>query len=136
MCSNILLTEVIIIPITGFLARLLSTKVSYFIAALGFTVMSVLCSLATNIESMIIFRALQGFFGGAMIPTVFSTVFIIFPASQRPTVTILIGLVVTVAPTLGPTTRWIYYRDFIMAFYVFIKRHTRYFCMHGSIFIW
>lgn len=65
--------------------------------------MSVLCSLATNIESMIIFRALQGFFGGAMIPTVFSTVFILFPASQRPIVTILIGLVVTVAPTLGPT---------------------------------
>lgn len=65
--------------------------------------MSILCSLATNIESMIIFRALQGFFGGAMIPTVFSTVFIIFPVSQRPTVTILIGLVVTVAPTLGPT---------------------------------
>jgi DHA2 family multidrug resistance protein len=101
--TSYLIAEVIIIPITGFLARLLSTRISYFIAAFGFTIMSVLCSFATNIESMIIFRSLQGFFGGAMIPTVFSTIFIIFPASQRPTVTILIGLVVTVAPTLGPT---------------------------------
>ncbi|MFY9589386.1 DHA2 family efflux MFS transporter permease subunit [Rickettsia endosymbiont of Halotydeus destructor] len=101
--TSYLIAEVIIIPITGFLARLLSTRISYFIAAFGFTIMSILCSLATNIESMIICRALQGFFGGAMIPTVFSTVFIIFPASQRPKVTILIGLVVTVAPTLGPT---------------------------------
>ncbi|WP_341794501.1 DHA2 family efflux MFS transporter permease subunit [Rickettsia endosymbiont of Rhinocyllus conicus] len=101
--TSYLIAEVIIIPITGFLARLLSTRISYFVAALGFTIMSVLCSLATNIESMIIFRALQGFFGGAMIPTVFSTVFIIFPPSQRPKITILIGLVVTVAPTLGPT---------------------------------
>lgn len=101
--TSYLIAEVIIIPITGFLARLLSTRISYFIAAFGFTIMSILCSLATNIESMIIFRALQGFFGGAMIPTVFSTVFIIFPVSQRPAVTILIGLVVTVAPTLGPT---------------------------------
>ncbi|MCC8369060.1 MAG: DHA2 family efflux MFS transporter permease subunit [Rickettsia endosymbiont of Oxypoda opaca] len=101
--TSYLIAEVIIIPITDFLARLLSTRISYFIAAFGFTIMSILCSLATNIESMIIFRALQGFFGGAMIPTVFSTVFIIFPVSQRPAVTILIGLVVTVAPTLGPT---------------------------------
>ncbi|AAU03631.1 DHA2 family efflux MFS transporter permease subunit [Rickettsia typhi] len=101
--TSYLIAEVIIIPITGFLARLLSTRICYFIASLGFTMMSVLCSLANNIESMIIFRALQGFCGGAMIPLVFSTVFIIFPASQRPTVTILIGLIVTVAPTLGPT---------------------------------
>ncbi len=63
--------------------------------------MSVLCSLASNIETMIIFRALQGFFGGAMIPTVFSTIFIIFPVEKRPTVTVIVGLVVTMAPTLG-----------------------------------
>ncbi|WP_316354746.1 DHA2 family efflux MFS transporter permease subunit [Candidatus Trichorickettsia mobilis] len=101
--TSYLIAEVIIIPITGFIARLLSTRISYFIAAVGFTIMSVLCSLAWNIESMIIFRSLQGFFGGAMIPTVFSTVFIIFPPKQRSTVTIIIGLVVTMAPTLGPT---------------------------------
>lgn len=101
--TSYLIAEVIIIPITGFTTKLLSTRISYFIAALGFTVMGILCSLASNIETMIIFRALQGFFGGAMIPTVFSTVFIIFPASKRPIVTVIVGLVVTIAPTLGPT---------------------------------
>jgi len=101
--TSYLIAEVIIIPITGFLARLLSTRISYFIAALGFTLMSVFCSISWNIESMILFRSLQGFFGGAMIPTVFSTIYIIFPKSKRPIVTVVVGLVVTVAPTLGPT---------------------------------
>ncbi len=101
--TSYLVAEVVIIPITGFTARLLSTRISYFIAALGFTIMSVLCSLANNIETMVIFRALQGFFGGAMIPTVFSTIYIIFPASKIPVVTVVVGLVVTIAPTLGPT---------------------------------
>ena len=77
--TSYLIAEVIIIPITGYAARLLSTRIAYFIAALGFTVMSVLCALAWNIESMIIFRALQGFFGGAMIPTAFGAIFILFP---------------------------------------------------------
>lgn len=101
--TSYLIAEVIIIPITGFATRLLSTRITYFIAASGFTLMSVLCSVAWNIESMIIFRALQGFFGGAMIPTTFGIIFIIFPKELRVKVTVLIGLVVTVAPTAGPT---------------------------------
>ncbi len=101
--TSYLMAEVIIIPITGFVARLLSTRIAYFVAALGFTLMSIMCSLATNIESMILFRALQGFFGGAMIPTVFGIIYIIFPPEKRPIITVVIGLVVTVAPTLGPT---------------------------------
>lgn len=101
--TSYLISEVMIIPITGFLSRLLSTRISYFIAALGFTTMSFMCATAWNIESMIIFRALQGFFGGALIPTAFGAVFIIFPKKMRVKVSMVIGLVVTVAPTLGPT---------------------------------
>ncbi len=101
--TSYLIAEVIIIPITGFAARLLSTRISYFIAAFGFTIMSLLCSLAWNIESMIIFRALQGLFGGAMIPTAFGAIFIIFPKKMHVKVSMVIGLVVTVAPTIGPT---------------------------------
>jgi DHA2 family multidrug resistance protein len=44
--TSYLIAEVIIIPITGFASRLLSTRISYFIAALGFTLMSLLCALA------------------------------------------------------------------------------------------
>jgi len=101
--TSYLIAEVVIIPITGFTARLLSTRISYFIAALGFTLMSILCSIAHSIETMVIFRMLQGLFGGAMIPTVFSTIYIIFPAKKIPIVTVVVGLVVTIAPTLGPT---------------------------------
>lgn len=101
--TSYLIAEVIIIPITGFLSRLLSTRISYFIAAFGFTIMSIFCSLAWNIESMILFRAMQGFFGGAMIPTTFGIIFIIFPKELHVKVGMIIGLVVTVAPTIGPT---------------------------------
>ena len=101
--TSYLIAEVIVIPITGFLARLLSIRMAYFYAALGFTVMSFLCSVAWNIESMIIFRALQGLFGGALIPTTFGAIFIIFPQHMRVKVNIIVGLVVTVAPTVGPT---------------------------------
>ena len=101
--TSYLIAEVIVIPITGFIARLLSIRLAYFISTLGFTIMSILCAFAWNIESMIIFRSLQGFFGGAMIPTVFSTIFLIFPEEKRHVVTIIVGLVVTIAPTLGPT---------------------------------
>lgn len=101
--TSYLIAEVIIIPVTGFSSRLLSTRISYFIAALGFTIMSVLCALAWNIESMIVFRAFQGFFGGAMIPTAFGVIFVIFPRHMRAKVSMIIGLVVTVAPTLGPS---------------------------------
>ncbi|MBL3284510.1 MFS transporter [Rickettsiales endosymbiont of Paramecium tredecaurelia] len=98
-----LIAEVIVIPITGFLAKTLSTRLSYFFAAAGFTVMSFCCALASNIEMMICFRFFQGLFGGAMIPTVFGTVYTVFPPEKRSLVSICIGLVVTIAPTLGPT---------------------------------
>lgn len=101
--TSYLIAEVIIIAVTGFLTKLLSTRILYFIAALGFTIMSVMCALAWSIESMIIFRAMQGFFGGALIPTAFGAVFIIFPKGMRTKVSMIIGLVVTLAPTLGPT---------------------------------
>lgn len=100
--TSYLIAEVIIIPLTGFAARALSTRIVFFTATCGFTIMSVLCSLAWNIESMIVFRTLQGFFGGAMIPTVFATIFVVFPPEKRPTLNIIIGLVLTIAPTLGP----------------------------------
>ena len=65
--------------------------------------MSIGCALATSLDAMIVFRVLQGFIGGAMIPTVFATSFLLFPAEKRAGVTVLIGLVATMAPTLGPT---------------------------------
>ena len=52
---------------------------------------------------MIVWRALQGFIGGGMIPTVFASAFTIFPRSKQPLIAPIIGLVATLAPTIGPT---------------------------------
>ncbi len=52
---------------------------------------------------MVVFRAAQGFIGGAMIPTVFATTFLLFPGEKRTQMSVLIGLTATLAPTIGPT---------------------------------
>ncbi len=101
--TSYLIAEVIMIPLSGFLSRLLSTRVLFTLSAAGFTLMSLACSFADSMGAMIVFRALQGFIGGAMIPTVFATSFMIFPLDKRPVVSVMIGLVATMAPTLGPT---------------------------------
>ncbi|MBL8894695.1 MAG: DHA2 family efflux MFS transporter permease subunit [Rhizobiales bacterium] len=98
-----LIAEVIMIPLSGTLSRMMSTRILFTLSASGFTLASVLCAQATSINEMIIFRAFQGFIGGAMIPTVFAASFTIFPASKRPIITPLIGLIATLAPTIGPT---------------------------------
>jgi DHA2 family multidrug resistance protein len=98
-----LIAEVIMIPLSGFLARLLSTRVLFTVSAAGFTAASALAATATNIDQMIVYRAIQGFIGGGMIPSVFAAAFTIFPPSRRAMVSPMIGLVATLAPTIGPT---------------------------------
>ncbi|RCL03917.1 MAG: MSF transporter [Candidatus Tokpelaia sp. JSC189] len=101
--TSYLIAEVIMIPLSGFLSRLMSTRILFTVSAAGFTITSVFCAMATSIEEMAIARALQGFIGGGMIPSVFSAAFTIFPASKRNMISSIIGLVATLAPTIGPT---------------------------------
>lgn len=101
--TSYLIAEVIMIPLSGTLSRVLSTRWMFVIASGGFTFMSFMCATATNIEQMIVYRALQGFIGGGMIPTVFASAFTIFPPEKRPVISPIIGLVATLAPTIGPT---------------------------------
>ena len=101
--TSYLIAEVVMIPLSGMLSRILSTRVLFTVSALGFTLTSVACAFTSGIEGMIVWRALQGFIGGAMIPTVFAASFALFPAEKRAGVSVVIGLVATMAPTLGPT---------------------------------
>ncbi|MGE4373120.1 MAG: DHA2 family efflux MFS transporter permease subunit [Xanthobacter sp.] len=101
--TSYLIAEVVMIPLSGFLSRALSTRWFFAISAIGFTLMSFLCATATTIEQMIIYRALQGFLGGGMIPTVFAAAYSVFPKEKQPIVAPMIGLVATMAPTIGPT---------------------------------
>jgi DHA2 family multidrug resistance protein len=72
------------------------------VSAAGFTLTSLLCGLAWNIESMIVFRALQGLLGASMIPTVFTSSFHYFQGKRRVYSAAVIGTIASVAPTLGP----------------------------------
>src|SRR6516164_260547 len=98
-----LIAEVIAIPLSGFLSRALGTRLLFAISAAGFTVASFLCGFASNIEEMILWRAIQGFLGAGMIPTVFASAYTVFPRTKFHIVGKIIGLVATLAPTIGPT---------------------------------
>jgi len=101
--TSYLIAEVIMIPLSGYLSRAMGTRALFTLAAGGFTLASLMCGLSTSISEMIVWRAIQGFIGGGMIPTVFATAYVIFPRSRMGVVAPLIGLVATLAPTIGPT---------------------------------
>src|SRR3954467_5278352 len=101
--TSYLIAEVIAIPLSGFMSRALGTRLLFAISAAGFTVASFLCGFASTIEQMIVWRAVQGFLGGGMVPTVFASAYIVFPRSKFHIVGPIIGLVATLAPTIGPT---------------------------------
>ncbi len=98
-----LIAEIIVIPLSGWLAHVMSTRWLFSVSAIGFTLSSLLCGWAWNIQSMIVFRAMQGFLGGSMIPLVFTTAFIFFTGKQRVFAAATVGGIASLAPTLGPT---------------------------------
>jgi DHA2 family multidrug resistance protein len=101
--TSYLIAEVIAIPLSGFMSRALGTRLLFAISASGFTIASFLCGFASTIEQMIVWRAIQGFLGAGMIPTVFASAYTVFPRSKFHIVGPIIGLVATLAPTVGPT---------------------------------
>jgi len=101
--TSYLIAEVIAIPLSGFLSRAFGTRLLFAISAAGFTVSSLLCGFASTSEEMIFWRAIQGFLGAGMIPTVFASAYTVFPRSKQYIVAPIIGLVATLAPTIGPT---------------------------------
>jgi MFS transporter, DHA2 family, multidrug resistance protein len=97
-----LIAEIIMIPLSGWLTRVFSTRWLVVASAAGFTITSMLCGLAWNIESMIAFRALQGLLGASMIPTMFTSSFHFFQGPRRVYSAAVVGTIASVAPTLGP----------------------------------
>src|SRR5215475_9371366 len=65
--TSYLIAEIVVIPLSGWLSRVFSPHWLFAASAAGFTLASLLCATATDIESMIAYRALQGFLGGSMI---------------------------------------------------------------------
>jgi len=121
--TSYLIAEIIVIPLSGWLASVMSTRWLFAVSALGFTLTSLLCGLAWNIQSMIAFRAIQGFLGGSMIPMVFTTAFMYFSGKQRVVAASTIGAIASLAPTLGPVVggwitdtlswQWLFYINLV-----------------------
>jgi DHA2 family multidrug resistance protein len=114
-----LIAEIVAIPLSGWLTRVFSTRWLFAGSAAGFTLASLLCGLAWNIDSMIVFRALQGLLGASMIPTMFTSSFHFFQGRRRVYAAAVIGTIASVAPILGPVIggwitdaldwRWLFY---------------------------
>src|SRR6202451_1951767 len=90
--TSYLMAEVVAIPLSGFLSRALGTRIMFAGAAAGFTIARLVCGLTSSMSQMIVWRAVQGFIGGGMVPTVFASAYAIFPRSKQPVITPLIGL--------------------------------------------
>ena len=101
--SSYLIAEIVMIPLSGFLSRALSSRVLFTLSCAGFTLFSGACALADTLPAMVVARALQGFVGGAMIPICFSTSFLLYPGAERVKISVLISLTATLAPTIGPS---------------------------------
>jgi DHA2 family multidrug resistance protein len=98
-----LMAEIVAIPLTGWLTRLLSTRGAFFACICGFTAASVACAGSTSFWSLVPARVAQGFCGGALIPLVFSAVFLMFQWPARERAILWAGLLAMLAPTLGPS---------------------------------
>ncbi|MCG9748695.1 DHA2 family efflux MFS transporter permease subunit [Shewanella sp. Isolate8] len=98
-----LVAEMIAIPLSGWLSQGLSVRRYLLWTTAAFILASFLCSLAWNLEAMIAFRALQGFFGGALIPLAFRLILELLPEEKRATGMALFGVTATFAPSIGPT---------------------------------
>ena len=126
--TSYLIAEIVVIPLSGWLSRVFSTRWLFCASAIGFTLTSLLCGLAWNIQSMIAFRALQGFLGGSMIPMVFTSAFIFFSGKQKVIAASTIGAIASLAPTLGPVIggwiievsswHWLFYINLVPGIFV------------------
>ena len=100
--SASLIAEVIIIPFTGWISRLISAKKVFLISLFGFLLASLGCSLSYNFLSMVFFRGLQGFFGGAMLPLMVANIYILFKPKDVPTILSIAATVGVSSIALGP----------------------------------
>jgi DHA2 family multidrug resistance protein len=102
IATSYLVAEIIIIPLSAWLERVLGLRTLLLIAAVLFTAFSVLCGISTNLTMMIIGRAGQGITGGALIPTAMTIIATRLPPHQQPIGTAMFGVTAILGPVLGP----------------------------------
>ena len=117
--TSYIVAAAIMTPPTGYLAARFGLKRLFLISMAGFTVASMLCGLAQSLTQIVLFRALQGAFGAALVPLSQSVLFSIYPKERQGFAMALFGVGVMIGPVLGPVLggwltenyswRWVFY---------------------------
>jgi MFS transporter, DHA2 family, multidrug resistance protein len=100
--TSYLIAEIISIPLSGWLTRVLSLRGVFVMMATLFVAASAGCAASTGFGSLIAWRCVQGFAGGALIPIVFSAGFLLFSGRRQQVATMIAGMLAVLAPTVGP----------------------------------
>jgi DHA2 family multidrug resistance protein len=101
--TSYLIAEIVVIPLSGWLAQVFSVRLYLLTNAVLFLVLSAACALAQDLPQMIALRAVQGFTGGVLIPMAFTLIITLLPKSKQPVGLALFALSATFAPAIGPT---------------------------------
>jgi MFS transporter, DHA2 family, multidrug resistance protein len=101
--TTYLVANAIILTASSFLARMLGRKTFFLVCLALFTLSSILSGLAPNLHALLMFRIMQGFGGGGMVPVAQSILADSFPPAKRGQAFALFGVAVVVAPVVGPT---------------------------------
>jgi DHA2 family multidrug resistance protein len=117
--TSYLVSNAIVLPISGWLANLFGRKRFFLVCILVFTVSSLLCGIAPSLPMLILFRVIQGVGGGGLQPMAQAILADTFPPQKRGLAFALYGITAIMAPTIGPTLggwltdnyswRWIFY---------------------------
>jgi DHA2 family multidrug resistance protein len=101
--TSYLIAEIVVIPLSGWLATVFSVRTYLLTNAVLFLVFSAACALAQNLPQMIVLRAAQGFTGGVLIPMAFTLIITLLPKSKQAIGLAMFAVSATFAPAIGPT---------------------------------
>jgi len=101
--TSYLIAEIVVIPLSGWLAQVFSIRIYLLTNAVLFLLLSMACAFAQDLPQMIVLRAVQGFTGGVLIPMAFTLIITLLPKAKQPVGLALFALSATFAPAIGPT---------------------------------
>ncbi|MGC2085759.1 MAG: MDR family MFS transporter [Bradyrhizobium sp.] len=101
--TSYLIAEIVVIPLSGWLAQVFSIRIYLLTNAVLFLILSAACAFAQDLPQMIVLRAVQGFTGGVLIPMAFTLIITLLPKTKQPVGLALFAISATFAPAIGPT---------------------------------
>ena len=101
--TSYLVAEIVVIPLSGWLAQVFSIRIYLLTNAILFLGLSAACALAQDLPQMIVLRAIQGFTGGVLIPMAFTLIITLLPKNRQAIGLAMFAISATFAPAIGPT---------------------------------